>query len=301
MANAAGITGSPAAVARPQTSGAYLTASALYNAGFRGWPLTIMTAIAGRESNWNPNQINKADPYGGSYGLFQINGSNNPGGGQATQAWASQVLQPQENARAAYQLAGGNSLSGLGNWALAASPANKVVPSPTANEGLVNGKLVPINYTIAPWIPAAITATAQVGAFGPAKANQINNVNAWPATTTSPTPLTSAIEKSLGITVGAGPTNATGCGNRGNLFTLPLVNWGPTWCNVKALGGGLMIAGGALVMIAGLGLIVVAGLEHNGPAAPVVRAGQQTLAGVQRITPKRTRRLETVPPAAEAA
>src|ERR1039458_3940461 len=34
----------------PSLSGPYLTASAAYAAGFRGWPLVVMVAIAGRES-----------------------------------------------------------------------------------------------------------------------------------------------------------------------------------------------------------------------------------------------------------
>ncbi|MCY4619094.1 MAG: transglycosylase SLT domain-containing protein [Chloroflexi bacterium] len=42
-----------------------------------GWPereLNRALEIAYLESRWNPRAINKKDPSGGSYGLFQING-----------------------------------------------------------------------------------------------------------------------------------------------------------------------------------------------------------------------------------
>ena len=41
-----------------------------------GWPLdqrTVLESIIKRESNCTPNAINENDPYGGSYGLLQIN------------------------------------------------------------------------------------------------------------------------------------------------------------------------------------------------------------------------------------
>ena len=42
-----------------------------------GWPpheLDNAVTIAYYESRWNPRAINRQDPSGGSYGLFQING-----------------------------------------------------------------------------------------------------------------------------------------------------------------------------------------------------------------------------------
>ena len=44
-----------------------------------GWPRTEMkrlTYVMARESSCAPTAHNKADPFGGSYGLTQINGSN---------------------------------------------------------------------------------------------------------------------------------------------------------------------------------------------------------------------------------
>ena len=292
MVSLAATTNTGGAVARPRRTGAYYAASALHNAGFRGWPLVIMTAVAGRESKWNPSQVNPTDPNGGSYGLLQINGGWNTGYGQATNSWASQILQPQQNADEAYRIAGGNSLSGLGNWALSWNGQANSIPTPTANEGQVGGKLVPINYTIAPWIPESIAA-ASAASLSPASPNQIANVNAWPKTTTSPLPLSASSAAQLGLSGGVGPGNAQGCGTKGNLFKIPL---GPqiTWCEVKALGGGLAIAGGGLMMIIGLSLMVVAGLENKGPARVIVQPAQQTVRAVQRYRPRRT------PPAAPA-
>ena len=57
----------------PALTGPYLTASAAYAAGFRGWPLVVMTAIAGRETGWN-NDPPHTDTNGvSSTGLWQIN------------------------------------------------------------------------------------------------------------------------------------------------------------------------------------------------------------------------------------
>jgi len=41
-----------------------------------GWPVdqrTVLQAIMARESNCTPNSVNSKDPFGGSYGLLQIN------------------------------------------------------------------------------------------------------------------------------------------------------------------------------------------------------------------------------------
>jgi hypothetical protein len=41
-----------------------------------GWPAdqrTVLEAIMARESNCTPNSVNSKDPFGGSYGLLQIN------------------------------------------------------------------------------------------------------------------------------------------------------------------------------------------------------------------------------------
>lgn len=277
-----GVSSTGVGVSRPRTSGAYLTASALYNAGFRGWPLVVMTAIAGRESRWNPNAVNSTDPAGGSYGLLQINGSHNPNGGVATTSWASQILQPEENARQAFALAGGNSLSNLGPWALTSSPKAGYLPLPTVQ-----------GYSIAPYLPTAYVAAQEVGTSGPASSSEIANVSSWPSAasnTLSPSQLMglprgvlTAAAVSSGAVSGCGSKVGSNPGEPNQVFTIPHTSAGITYCNLKAIGGGLMMAGGALMMVIGLGLVVVAGLEGHGPAAPVVQAASATLAGARRL------------------
>jgi hypothetical protein len=269
------VTSAQTATVKPATSGAYLAASALYNAGFRGWALVIMTAIAGRESRWIPTKVNSTDPAGGSYGLLQINGSHNPDGGTATPSWSSQILQPQANANEAFSLAGGNSLSGLGNWALSPSPQSGVIPSPTVQ-----------GYSIAPYLAQAAVAAQQVALLKPAPASQIANSSSWPGTAGA----TAAEEASLPADVQSAILTASwvaggGCNALGNVFSV--LGFTFTYCQAKGLLGGLAIAGGGGLMIVGLSLIVVAGLKGKGPAAPFAETarGGLKLASVFRGSP----------------
>jgi Lysozyme like domain len=52
-----------------------------YNAGFRGAALNTIVAIAFAESGGNTTAYNGSDPYGGSFGLVQINGAHFSSGG----------------------------------------------------------------------------------------------------------------------------------------------------------------------------------------------------------------------------
>jgi Lysozyme like domain len=52
-----------------------------YNAGFRGAALNTIVAIAFAESGGNTTAYNPSDPYGGSFGLVQINGAHFSSGG----------------------------------------------------------------------------------------------------------------------------------------------------------------------------------------------------------------------------
>jgi hypothetical protein len=253
------ITGSQTATVKPATSGAYLAASALYNAGFRTWALTIMTAIAGRESDWQPTRVNSTDPAGGSYGLLQINGSHNPAGGVATPSWASQILQPQQNADEAFSLAGGNSLSNLGPWALSSSPANGVIPSPTVN-----------GYSIVPYLAQAYTATSMVSALGPASPSQIANTSSWPGTPNLSNAQIAALPANLAAETAAGGTvTGTGCNASTTSIGIPHVVT-ITACQLKGFLGGACIAGGGALMVTGLALVIVAAGKGKGPLSPVV-------------------------------
>ena len=248
---------------RPATSGAYLAASALHNAGFRGWALTIMTAIAGRESNWIPNRVNN-DPSTGDYsvGLTQINyygdllSSRTASFGSPSSLSAN----PQAQANATFALAGGNSLSGLSNWALSPSPAAGVVPTPTATK-----------YSILPYLAQAYVAASLVGSEGPAPASAIANENAWPKTNALTPAQISSLPSDIAYAGASGSASGSaGCSSLGNVFSgtsIIGVSILPTFtrCQAKALLGGLAIAGGGALMVTGLALIVVTGVTGKNP------------------------------------
>ena len=73
-----------------------------------GWPRdqrTVLESIMKRESNCTPNAINRKDPFGGSRGLLQINGSWNKwliGKGIITQA--SDLLHAETNLLAGLEI-----------------------------------------------------------------------------------------------------------------------------------------------------------------------------------------------------
>ncbi len=165
----------------PALSGPYLTASAAYAAGFRGWPLVVMTAIAGRESGWN-NDPPHTDTNGiSSTGLWQINSSNTAG-----------LTDPVTNAQNAFSRAGGNTLAGLSAWAL-------TPPGQTSLAGVTQPKPYPwgtvppalwgqdnlgqqINYALtASQIAQAIYAYGQLQAHGPATQSELNG-SGWGTT-----------------------------------------------------------------------------------------------------------------------
>ena len=257
------VTSHQTATVKPATSGAYLAASALYNAGFRGWPLTIMTAIAGRESHWRPTALNN-DPSTQDYsiGLTQINDYGALDASRTSSYGSPSALSadPQAQAKATYELAGGNSLSGLGNWKLSPSPQNGTVPTPT----------VP-GYSIYAWLAQAAVAVQQVGVMGPAPASQIANERAWPGTAGA----TAAEEAALPASIQAVLLSAAqgqgggGCGTLKPVFSALGVTF--TRCEAKGLLGGLAIAGGGGLMIVGLALVIVAAGKGKGPLSGVVQ------------------------------
>jgi hypothetical protein len=271
---------------RPRTSAAYLAASALYRAGFRGWPLVVMTAIAGQQSNWNPTALNN-NPSTGDYsvGAWQINyyGNLKTSREQSYGTPSYLMANPQKQADAAYQLAGGNSLQGLSNWALSASPKQGETPTP-----IMGGA------SIANYIPSGIAAASEVGTFGPAPASQIAQASTWPGASAlgsalapgSPGPLGSQTRAQA---MAAGSASAAkGCAAKGKVFgfggVLGVGGFSFTHCQLKALIGGLAVAGGALVMVIGavsmargLSPVTVAGAIVPRPsrsaAAPATEGG----------------------------
>lgn len=90
--------------------------------GSAAWAPT-MAAVAMVESGGNPQAANESDINGGSYGLWQINGSHagvisglppSQGGPAPSQAWIGDMSNPMANARQAVALLGSG--GGIGNW-----------------------------------------------------------------------------------------------------------------------------------------------------------------------------------------
>ena len=135
---------------------------ALYNAGFRGFALAVMTAISGRETggSYSPTTLNINQSTGDySVGAFQINYNSAPAGQpiQINQSRVQQYGSPQSllnslqsQANAAYSLAGGNSLSGLSNWNLKLNGTN--VPQPISSTDAAGQS---VNYSINQYFQSA--------------------------------------------------------------------------------------------------------------------------------------------------
>ena len=267
----------------PALSGPYLTASAAYAAGFRGWPLVIMTAIAGRESGWN-NAPPHTDNNGiSSTGLWQINSTNTKG-----------LTDPIGNANRAYAMAGGNSLGGLGAWALtppgSTSIAGVTQPNPypwgtvppvlKGDSGYYqDGTFVPHNYALtASQIAQAIYAYGQLQAHGPATQSELNG-SGWG--TTGPQTIAAAVSPG-GSIADTSTASGKGCDSSTyliNILGLKLLNG----CQQKALKGGACVFAGGAVMLFGGALIIVSGLAGKGPLAPVVSAASGYVAGAKRL------------------
>ena len=74
-------------------------------AGFTGGARDTIVAISEAESGGNTNAVNKNDPYGGSFGVLQINGAHMPPYGSSTTQGCA--YDPACSFRYAYQLSSG--------------------------------------------------------------------------------------------------------------------------------------------------------------------------------------------------
>jgi hypothetical protein len=78
-----------------------------------------------------------------------------------------------------------------------------------------------------------------------------------------------------------------GCNAKGNVFSeggiLGIGSLNFTYCQLKALKGGLLTFAGGAVMLFGGALIIVSGLAGKGPLAPVVSAASGYVAGAKRL------------------
>lgn len=105
----------------------------LQTAGFTGNGLSSGTIIVQKESGNNTLAVNQGDPYGGSYGMWQINGSHivELFGTSITLA---QAYDPQASSNYAYQLSNGG--SDFSAWAAGAGlpvSSNKNSSTVTSN------------------------------------------------------------------------------------------------------------------------------------------------------------------------
>ena len=269
MVTAAG--GSPAVKTRPGTNGAYYAASVLYQAGFRGWPLTVMTAITGVESGWSPTSLNNnPSTLDYSVGLGQINyfGSLGPSRTQEYGSPQQLLANPAAQGAAIYNLAGGNSLAGLSNWGGGQWNGQNGAQPTFTESGYASAFMA--------HLPQAAAAVGQVGTFGPAPASTTAQATAWPGTSGSPTVEAGGYTGSATLTAAVTPPSS-GCASYvgsnpaepNQIFTIPHTTWGVTMCNWKAIKGGSILAVGSGLCVFAVAMIVIAGL---GSKTPVGRA-----------------------------
>lgn len=278
---------------RPTPTGPYLAASSAYRAGFRGQALVVMTAISGRESSWDPGSVNPNDPAGGSFGLWQINGAHNPNGGVATQSWGAQLLNPLVNALYAWNVAGGNQMSGVcQNWYV--DPSTGQSCGPGANNPNY-GAEYQMHYA------QAQAAAQEVEQYGPAPVNEIalwaHNAGFQGTISGVPNSIADATTGGGPGSTGSGTAGDPGCCGHGSPndpapckpWTFPHTSFGFTYCEYKALGGAAFLVAGGALFIGGLALIVVAGLG-NTPAAQAVVGAAAPVAGAAKAAGGRAKR-----------
>lgn len=227
--------GNPAA--RGHSSNQHLTLGQIEqvwvnNGGNRGWA-PLMAAIAIAESGGTTAAANTTDPYGGSYGLWQINGSHNGSQG-ATAPWIVNMETPTQNARTAVNLFATG--KGAGAWR-----TDRVW-----NQWKAAGF---------PRQPSELDVLHYLGAVG------LENA-ATGAGPTAPSP-------SSGVTTSKAPKPGTLSACRVGLpFGGCLLNG----YQLRALKGGLLVAAGGLVAFVGLAILAAYGFGKTGALGKVQSA-----------------------------
>jgi hypothetical protein len=269
-------------------TGPYLTASAGWIAGWRSWPLVIMTAIAGSESGWN-NDPGHTDNNGATVtGLWQLQPSTNAD------------VDPITNAKHAYAKAGGNTLAGLGNWALTPPggtsitgvsqpnpyPWGTVPPVLKGDSGYYeNGTFVQHNYALtASQVAQAIYAVGQVLAFGPATKAELNSAAGWGTTGANASTTDSNDASNSAGSQGGGDTSTGGGGCDSTSYLISILGLNLlNKCQLKAIKGGMLTLAGGAVLLFGGALVVISGLAGKGPLAPVVNVAQGYVGAAKRL------------------
>lgn len=201
--------------------------------------LAIATAI--KESNLNP----KASGDGGnSVGAFQLNFAG--GEGTASGLTKTEATNPSVNAQVALTnfVSAQKQYPGASPGAIAFLAQKPFGYQPGMSLAQVEQQpyTQQVNSIYGQLRAGADPASLTVGAVGP------QGPQAPPGTSA------------------AGTSTSGGCGAKGNLFTFPIVGGGLTYCNLKAITGGAIMVGGAVVMLVGTILIFKSSIKLPGLA-----------------------------------
>jgi hypothetical protein len=206
------------------------------NGGSPTWA-PVAAAVALAESGGNTEAVNPSDPYGGSFGLWQINGSHGPQG-EATPAWSAQMFDPNTNAKQAVALSQNG--RNWGPWKgdpVAAVQVGSSTPLPT--------------QTLYSLLAKSGRSTGGLTASGGGAA--------------APIVLNTTADQAAGKPIPGACDDA-----------VYLVNAGPfhliSQCQARALMGGALVAVGGLGMLVAVAIFVAAGFGRSGAAATAAQA-----------------------------
>lgn len=150
-----------------------------YNAGFRGQALINMVAIAMAESGGNTLANNPNDPFGGSFGLVQINGAHfHPGGTSLSCAYS-----PSCAMQYAFMLSGsGHNFQPWGTWTNGSAGAllQKAAQAVQQSGVLTGTPQLPQNQLGQLAATVTNTATSTVAAFPTAASHLLTPVTLQP-------------------------------------------------------------------------------------------------------------------------
>lgn len=234
------------------------------NGGNPKWA-PLMTGIALAESGGTIKATNTSDPYGGSFGLWQINGSHAPGG-QATTQWIARMKTPTQNAKEAIAIFG----TGAG--------ANAWRTDRTWNQWKAAGfPKYPTSTTVVSWLKAAGVSTGSQtpGHEGTAGGTYPTSTIAkgTPNPTTPKNKTTCVIKVPLGIT------------------SVCILNSS----QARALKGGLLMVAGGTVMALGIVMLGAYGLSSARSAALLRAIRTRTKAPVPAPSAEHRERMSTTP------
>jgi hypothetical protein len=225
------------------------------------------------ESSGNPKAIDSHDPYGGSYGLWQINGSHAPGG-YATPSWEQQMFDPVNNANEGYQVFKHAPYGGYNfiPWGTYTNGSYKqYLPAATAAAETV---MIDPSYRVggSRYPNVLPTSTAGTGGNGTFNIGSAAGTNSYPCSSTP-----------VSISQAATSGGAYDCwASQGSVLNI-LGSHNLDNGNQKALVSGLLLVVGMFTMVTGLGVLLLSGVAGSPgrrvgsviAAAPVV-AGKAT-------------------------